>query len=514
MGAARRNSRRRSRRPLQVGASPSVAQASHEPSAGGPTPASAYSAAGPAVSLGSAIQRADVGSGDRMIRVPPDGVVHPIAAQLNRPGTHFRVPNFADLQAAYTDKKLAIPESVFQARVGQLLGRMRRDKIGIVDLKGNPITRLKTLDDVPTILAKIFPAPGVIDQVEFENAVDVTNRRRIYATVLDAQTTVKPADQPKLKTTMKDAADLITTVQGDAAGLTAVFGTRAADAKKNYGAARTALLDIAKDLDKHVTTDYNLDDPEVNLGGWANFAGKHMHLLAEIVLVTDPNESKTTLIHEAAHLSDPSVDDHGYYGTPNFEALPESIKVSNAGHYEELPKRVLKTSSYVGETFTPGKLKGGGAVTWEDTIKRSASEYLRQAWDAAVDTHTFIRGVRKSALGGSKSPFTSNVALIKEISKLMDLTIHEQDPANAQVTTLDVTLTESIAHGVGIIGGLADGETVTKPAGPFKTQADEDAAARNAVIDAATARYGRLLGAPARDRKLLDWLVAHYRNLP
>jgi len=390
---------------------------------------------------------------------------------------------------------------------------MRRDKIGIVDLKGNPITRLKTLDDVPTILAKIFPAPGVIDQVEFENAVDVTNRRRIYASVLDAQTTVKPADQPKLKTAMKDAADLITTVQADGAGLTAVFGAKAADAKKNYGAARTALLDIAKDLDKHVTTDYNLDDPEVNLEGSANFAGKHMHLIVEVATVTDPNETKTTLIHEAAHLSDPSVDDLGYYGSPKFEALPESTKVANAAHYEELPRRVLKTSKFVGLTFTPGQLVGG-PVTWEDEIKRTASEYMRKAWDASVDAHAFVRGVRKSIVAGNRSPFTARLALLMEISRLMDLTIHEQAPANAQVTTLDVTITESIAHGVDIIGALADREVVTKPVGPFKTQADEDAAATNAVIDGATAKYGKLLGDPVRDRKLLDWLVAHFHKLP
>ena len=179
-------------------------------------------------------------------------------------------------------------------------------------------------------------------------------------------------------------------------------------------------------MKKHITTDYNLDDPEVGLGGWASFASRHMHLLLDVVQGTDPKETTATLIHEAAHLADSSVDDHGYYGTPNFEALPEDIKVKNAAHYEELPRRdpTLGTSKYMGHTFTPGTTKGGGKVTWEDEIQQMASEYLRQAWDASVDTFTFIRGVRKSALAGDKKPFSTNKVLILEISKLMDLTIH------------------------------------------------------------------------------------------
>lgn len=50
--------------------------------------------------------------------------------------------------------------------------------------------------------------------------------------------------------------------------------------------------------------------------------------------------------------------------------------------------------------------------------------------------------------------------------------------------------------------------------GPWQNPGDEDRMAKAAVIDAAIAKYGRLLGDPARDIKLLDWLVAHYRSLP
>jgi hypothetical protein len=70
-----------------------------------------------------------------------------------------------------------------------------------------------------------------------------------------------------------------------------------------------------------------------------------MHLLAHVVKGTDPKEAKATLIHESAHLSDKSVDDHGYYATPGFEAMSEEDKVNNAGHYEELPRRLMSPSS-------------------------------------------------------------------------------------------------------------------------------------------------------------------------
>ena len=139
---------------------------------------------------------------------------------------------------------------------------------------------------------------------------------------------------------------------------------------------------------------------------------------------------------------------------------------------------------------------------------------MRKAWDTTIDTHKWLRRVRKARLGGDKAPFTSDKALILEVSKLMDLTVHEQDPANAQITPLDVTLTESIARGVGIVGQLAGKEAVTKPFGPFMSKADEDLAARDLLIEASVKKYGKLLGDPARDKKLLDWLVDHYRKLP
>ena len=435
----------------------------------------------------------------RLPRVP--GVEHPVAASLARPDVRGRVPTFADLKAVYQDKELRIPESVVKTTVTQLLGRIAREK------------RLKSADSVAAIVARIFPAPGVISEAEFTKALDVADRTAIYRSVLDADTTVRRADRAKLRGAMKAAAALIRSIEGDDVGLKAVFGAEAPVAKANYARARATLAEVSRDMATKVSTDYNLDDPEVSLGGWASHGARHMHLLVEIVKVIDAKESKITLIHEAAHLADPSVDDHGYYGTPNFEALGEDVKVGNAGHYEELPRRKLGTSSYSGLTFTPGVLKGGGAVTWEDTIRRESSEYLRKAWDAAVDTHTWLRGVRRAflprpaAVRGPAGAHPGGVAA------------HGPDrppPGARQGPGHPARRDADREHHAGRHAGRHGRrrEPVEHPYGPWLDPRDEDVAARHILIDDAVSRYGRLLGDPVRDRALLDWLVAHYRSVP
>jgi hypothetical protein len=446
----------------------------------------------------AADQAATAAAPGRQVELHLDGIEHPSLAAMGQPGVRFRLPTFADLKAIFNDKTLKIPESVVKARVAQLLGRMAFEN------------RLESTDDVATIMGKIFPAPGVIDEAEFQKVVDETDRTEVYQSVLDAKTKVQAGDKPNLQVAMADARDLITQVEGDDAGLKDVFGTKAKVAKTNYGKAKKALKDVSDHMDTLVTTDYNLDADEVFLDGWATFAPRHMHLLSDIVKVVDPAETKTTLIHEASHLADPSVDDMGYYGSPGFEGRSDLDKVHNAAHYEELPRRLLGTSSFVGVTFTPGMKKGGGALTPDDRVKDVASEYLRKAWDAAVDVHELVRGVRAAALAGSAVPFAAHKALLLKVSRLMDLTIHTQDPAHATVTQLDVTLTESIAHGVSLLQDIADKEPVPSLGPPRPA----DAVYRDQIVAAAVTKFGNLLGDPVKDKALLDWLAAHFHAVP
>jgi hypothetical protein len=455
---------------------------------------------GPEDSNGEEMKITPALSSSTRVSLPLQGFTHPITASFNAPGTRFRLPEFSRVKAAYTDKDLKIPEAVIKARVTQLLERMEKEG------------RLKSKESVAAIVSKIFPAPGKIDETEFNNAIDVVDRSKIYKSVTDADTKVSTVDKPKLQSAMKDAAADVKTAEGDATGLKEVFGAKDTVAKANYQAARKALEDMAADaalVDAQVTTDYNLDDPEVGLGGWARGADKKMHLLLSVAQVKDLKKSKTTLIHEACHFGNPLVDDHVYYGTPGFFELDEATKVNNSAHYEELPRRTYGTSSFAGKTFTPGVTAAGSPMTREEKVVAAAANYLREAWDAGVDAHMFIRSLRREYLAGNNAPFTANKVLIMEISKLMDLTIHEQAAGKEIVTTLDVTLSESISRGVSMVKGLASSVPFPSPVGALT-----DTELRDKIVATAVSNYGNLLRDAARDKALLDWLQAHYRILP
>ena len=131
-----------------------------------------------------------------------EGFRHPLLDQLDRHDVRARMPNFTDLKAAYTSKKLGIPETVIKEKVAQLLGRMQKEK------------RLKSSEPIAVIVAKIFPGPGKISEKEFKKALDVADRSVIYQTVLDAETKVKKADKAKLEAAIKDARDMIARSRG------------------------------------------------------------------------------------------------------------------------------------------------------------------------------------------------------------------------------------------------------------------------------------------------------------
>lgn len=51
--------------------------------------------------------------------------------------------------------------------------------------------RLTTTDDVPTIMSKIFPPAGGMDEAEFNKVVDPNDRTMIYQSVRDTDTRVR-----------------------------------------------------------------------------------------------------------------------------------------------------------------------------------------------------------------------------------------------------------------------------------------------------------------------------------
>jgi hypothetical protein len=424
-------------------------------------------------------------------------VQHEYRARLGEVTAHgpilFRVPTTADFKSLFTSG--AIPEAVIKDSVTMALTRMAKDG------------RLKSPKPVPAIISAIFPGAGKFDEKEYENAVDVNDRRAIYKSVMDANTKVAAADKAKLGSAMDDAIKLIDQCAADSVNLTRVFGSKSAAAKTIYDKAKTALAAVKASMDTAVTTDYNLDDPEVGLGGWANFSSQHMHLQAGVAQVVDVDSTKITLIHESCHLADGSVTDRGYYGSKGFEGMPEDEKITNSAHFEEIPRRKLKKSVY-GDTaeFKPGKAASGGALTFEDKVRREASEKLRKAWDKAVDVHMFLRRIRGEIIGGSNATFNAKKARILELSKLMHLTVHQQPAATATINQLDIVLAEGIARGTTKVKAEASKQTVPNP--PTGSQSFH----AQKIIDDSLKAYGALTGNDADDKKLIDWLANEYQK--
>lgn len=414
----------------------------------------------------------------------------------------WRVPPSADLQAILASG--TVDEAVVHSRVRRLLDRMNRE---------GRLSGSMTYSDIDVVMDEIFPAPGIFDQAAYERYIDPSDRTMVYYSVRDASTTPRAADHADLRNAMLAAATTAQSVATDEAGLRAVFGpTEWTTAQTNYGLIHNRLTAVSADINNRITTDYNLDAQETFLGGWASFGAQHIHLLSEVVSDPLTAESKATLLHEAAHLASSSIDDHVYYGTTGFEAKDHAIKIVNAAHYEELPRRVWGISRYPGQTFRPGVSSSGAPLTTEEQIRSGGAEYYRRAWDAAADFDDLIKQARRDQLNGTALDVDTENRLL-EVSQLMDLTLHEQFRSPLEITRLDVTTSESIVRAMGIAGDYIGSLTDIMPMGPFQSSANEIDAGVYLIVNAAMEAYGGLLGDVTRDRQLMDWLYNHYRNV-
>jgi len=423
-----------------------------------------------------------------------------------QPGTHFRLPTAAAIKAMMAAGE--VPEDKIKESIATALTRMRREKKGAL---------LLTTDSIPDIMKRLFPTPGKFDEAEFAKVVDVADRSKIYERAVDAEAKLTAADKSKLIASIGRADLMIDDAIADGVNLKRVFGTKSTQAKTNYVKAKAALAKLKGKIDTNVHTDYNRDDEQVSLGGWAMFSSQMVHLEPDVAAGKDPIESALTILHESAHLASPRVKDDGGYYPPSaaksagWETMTDDEKLNNAAHYEEIPRRQLGIGVFKpDQEFKPGiSASTGGAVTFETEVALAARQYLRMAWDAAVDTHLGIRKVRVDIEKGSDASFKAHEALIIEISKVAKLTIHEQKPKPHTIQTIDVVLCEGVARGVSLIQQLTAKQTV--PAAPVAPKTKQDYV--DEVIAGAAKDYGALTGNPADDKKLLDWMVVHYQNV-
>jgi hypothetical protein len=230
------------------------------------------------------------------------------------------------------------------------------------------------------------------------------------------------------------------------------------------------------------------------------------------------------LIHEACHLIE-GVEDLGYYGTSNFATLDGETKIHNPAHYEELPARALGKSQYIDEktgeyiTFTPaGK---NNPLSAEGAIRREANEELRKAWSAGTHMVSFLQDVYIAQMSGDRAPFADRQKFIMTLSKKMDLTIHEQATwFNRQVTTLDLTLLESVVNSLARMQAKINDENDEK----YVISLPEEPAisgivfgldpVAEALLQTVINQHAALFNDPMRDRLLINWMANYYRRVP
>jgi hypothetical protein len=242
-----------------------------------------------------------------------------------------------------------------------------------------------------------------------------------------------------------------------------VFGAaNVARAKRRYAAARVWMNRLHRR--GKIVTDRSGYSDEVSLGGLTGFQ-EQLSISADTWDNPDADESVVTMIHEAMHAGNEDVDDKGYINQPSFQVLPGPVKLTNAAHYEVVPRRILDAAfSFAGATFVPAGSGGTPALTPRQEAIRDASEMFREAWSLGLNLHMLFVGlVRRPRewntfeirrrLGGVRAGLKWSDTL-PFWSKVMKLTIHERtridprgsDPSTMPVTQIDVALSEGVVR--------------------------------------------------------------------
>jgi len=255
-----------------------------------------------------------------------------------------------------------------------------------------------------------------------------------------------------LVTKANEVFDRIESGEWDA-DIAQVFGEDNVDeAKGKYDFARLQMNEI-KDTSK-IVTDRSGYSEEVSLAGRTD--STQIALAASVIDRPEKPESVITLIHESMHAGNGDVKDKGYAGSSSFRVMAAPVKLTNAAHFEVVPRRILAPASryaFAGQTFVPAGTTAGGvtapAMTPREQAIHGASETFRAAW------HTG-QGLHKLLVRAFKTPTEWNThhlsAILPFWSKVEGLTIHMRaasiNPAGAPevrpVTLIDIALSEGL----------------------------------------------------------------------
>jgi Domain of unknown function (DUF4157) len=239
-----------------------------------------------------------------------------------------------------------------------------------------------------------------------------------------------------------------------------VFGTaNIATAKAKYANGKRWMNNLH--VSNHIVTDRSGYNAEVGLGGLTGFQ-RQISLSPRYIDAPANNESAITMIHESMHAGNSDVKDKGYIGTQVFPQLSEEIKLTNAAHFEVVPRRILHAlHAYTGQTFTPAGTApvSGGPVTPPltalQTAVREASERIRIAWTMGLNLHVQYDTLYKNqSLWDTPRGGGSFRVGLPYWSKVERLTIHEKtvtdpaspDPARRPISQIDMALSEGVTR--------------------------------------------------------------------
>jgi hypothetical protein len=296
------------------------------------------------------------------------------------------------------------------------------------------------------LLIDTGPRPGTADQANIQKLVD--NANRIFDTIATGAQTSNLRD---------------------------VFGAaNVARARTKYARARTRMNFLLGQ--RKIVTDRSGYNREVSLGGLTG--SEQLSVSPDTIDHPDDKESVVTVIHEAMHAGNDDVKDKGYINIDanTFKGLAAAVKLTNAAHFEVVPRRILVADfAFAGETFVPAGSGGSPTLTPRQQSIRDASEMFRSAWGLGLNLHMLFVGVvrrpaewrafeirrRLDGVGaGLKWADT-----LPFWSKVMKLTVHQRaaiDPAAGKVATNPVTAVD-IALSEGVVRKLAQGMDAVPP---------------------------------------------------
>jgi hypothetical protein len=301
-------------------------------------------------------------------------------------------------------------------------------------------------------------------------------------------------DRANLATLVRNAQDIFDAIIGGShdASVAQVFGAaNVTAAKAKYRRGCQWMLALARR--DQLVTDRSGYSEEVSLGGLTAFQQQISLAPARIDNPDEPS-SIITMIHESMHAGNSDVTDRGYIHQPSFTELAEDVKLTNAAHFEVVPRRILGTSySFDGQTFVPAGTTVGGVsappLTATEQAIRATSEAFRVAWTIGLNLHSLLLNVYKQpsewsrrALGGT---YRGGLSYWSKVEKL---TIHRKtdiDPASPSaarhpVSQIDMALSE----------GLVRKLSLAMRAVPRNEAAADTLERANATDDERTAAHG------------------------